>query len=177
MSEHRKGGITAGPLLMRAVELLEDQRWHFTEDVVREIMKVVPPGKALRAAEKSRVSGNSSKPRQRDWKPPPERVRPISTERAIQVGARVLARQVLFHPSFERSGSGETQLIRMVKLPKSVAERRRLVAEGKLFQADEVADQLLATTHRRPILDRMEKHHMEKLVIELLHRLDQVDVR
>lgn len=76
------------PQLARAYELLSDGEWHDREVILREIVKVITPGIAVRHAEMVRKTSGKGVA-------PAERKKPRSQEFLIASGKRSLARQTL----------------------------------------------------------------------------------
>lgn len=72
------------PWTAKAAELLADGEWRDREWLIRQLTPLVPPGMAMRQAEKARVNA-SSKPGRT---PPPERLVPRSVEFQVQTGRR-----------------------------------------------------------------------------------------
>ena len=107
------GGPPANPLTMRACELLDDREWHELEALFRALGKLVPPGKAVRRAERERKG-------QRGGTAPSERVKERSHERLIQFGRRSYARDAINASAryFERKTDDErVEWIRMLEVP------------------------------------------------------------
>lgn len=75
------------PYTQRAMDLLADGYWHDEEAVVLEMIKLIPPGQAIRQAEKRRV-GQS---RRETSSPPKERAVPRSADYLRLVGGRAIA--------------------------------------------------------------------------------------
>lgn len=73
------------PILDRAKELLADGEWHDYEELLSELGKLIPPGMAFRAAERSRR--NSLKSRGLEVKP---RTVEQPYERLVATGRRVI---------------------------------------------------------------------------------------
>lgn len=128
MATHRKGGPSASPILVRAVELLEDGQWHNYADLVRVLSKMVEPGRAMRRAERVRAAGG-----------PPERYRAVEDYRLIQSGQRSIVRDFLIKKYFEIKppgrpvDGGEERVIRMVRVPSRIARDRELAERGRLM--------------------------------------------
>lgn len=69
---------------IRALEILADGEWHDYRSTVREVAFSVPPGVAMRRANRGRAA--SGKPRKKD---------PDNHTRQIEIGASSIAREVL----------------------------------------------------------------------------------
>jgi hypothetical protein len=110
------GGQPPGPILRRAVELLEGGEWHDFEAVMRELGKLVPPGVAIRRAERTRRLATGT----------PERQRPRPTERQIESGKRQIVRETISRPDFERDPLGAPKRIRLLSVPLSIGREREL---------------------------------------------------
>jgi hypothetical protein len=120
------GGAAASPLLVRAVELLEDGKWHDLDKTVRELSRLVPPGRAIRRAEQNRAQASGT----------PTRTRQLSHERLIASGARSIAREVMRPPHFEIDPPASTgrpantddgrKRVRLVQVPPRVERDRQL---------------------------------------------------
>jgi len=81
--------VTLSPASLAMLRVLADGDWHPLEEVLEAGMDVIPPGKALRVAERER---------QRSWVArglPPETMRPRPTDharwRGIRAGQRMMA--------------------------------------------------------------------------------------
>jgi hypothetical protein len=108
------------PVLIRAVELLEDRAWHDYEATIRELARMVPPGKAIRRAERLRAQRG-----------PAERYVPVSDERAIASGQRSIVKDSLHAPWFEVCPAGVLPLelrplrrVRLVMVPAYIQRSR-----------------------------------------------------
>lgn len=86
-----KFDVRLSPHMRRALEVLQDGSWHQMEDVVTEMAKVIPPGRAMRHAEDRRKASGMNPQK------PAERRVPRSTEFLVQVGARHIAKDGLKH--------------------------------------------------------------------------------
>lgn len=110
----RPGAVTLNEVLhRRAVELLEGKGWVDLEPVLRELIKLVPPGIAMRKTEDDRVRNVGS---------PKPRVRYQDTEDLVRTGARAYIRStVLKVEAYEmRWLNDRLQQIQLVYLPRSV---------------------------------------------------------
>lgn len=72
----------------RALELLADGEWHDRERLYAEMVKVVPPGRAVRHAELIRQTSQSGRA-------PKDRVKQRSTEFLVATGRRSIVRMAL----------------------------------------------------------------------------------
>jgi hypothetical protein len=110
--------------LHRAREILADGEWHDYEALLRELMRMVPPGRAARAAERHRVGQAVRRARYRgttlDGVPAPNRVN--DPDRVRDTGARLLVRKVLSDAGFEIAPLGRAP-------DKKIRDRRALAAE------------------------------------------------
>jgi hypothetical protein len=102
------GGSNGSAELHRARHILADGQWHDYEALLRELMRMVPPGRAARAAEKHRVGQASRRARYRGdvltSVPPSTRVN--DPDRIRDTGARLIVRKVLSDAHFEISPPG-----------------------------------------------------------------------
>ena len=177
MPKRYNGGRLADPLVMRAVELLEDGEWHYVEDVLRELMKMVPPGRALRQAEQ-----------QRQYDGPAQRVRHKSERQLIEIGRRLLARRALvgsgkadyfeMTPASPGPKKDETRLIRLIGIPPAVQHTRELKAAGQIID-DELIDEIVASHDPVALLaERFPKRAvMEKIVVKMIERIQELQER
>lgn len=98
------------PELQRARHILSDGRWHDYEALLRELMRMVPPGRAARAAERHRVGQAVRRARYRGdvltRVPAPTRVN--DPDRVRDTGARLIVRKVLSDAHFEVAPSGRS---------------------------------------------------------------------
>jgi DNA-directed RNA polymerase subunit M/transcription elongation factor TFIIS len=106
-------------MLTKAVELLEDGEWHDLEFVLRELGKLVPPGRAMRRNENDRRLSSGTDARKKD----------LSETRLIASGKRAIAKDLLNKSYFEIYPLGRVQnkRVRMTELPpRAVWERKRV---------------------------------------------------
>lgn len=154
-------------LAVRATDLMKDRRWHEHEHIVRELMKVVPPGPAVRRNESDRAASYRQMHRELGPdEPVPPRKRPLSREKQIEAGQRSLVREFLSSNVFE-------------SYPKSTAGRQvqnkviRMLHPHRLVNADWKGDRIreleqeVAGLKRRleryePTTARHERHHSER---------------
>lgn len=154
-----RGGPPASPLLKRAVELTEDGQWHDYDDVVRELCKLVPPGKAMRRAEKSRR-----------YTGPPERTKYDETERVLETGKKSYARDHLQKVWFEvkpvgrREPGGLPRQIRLINMPPRILRDRELAARGRLVQPQTSIPLLLAGADVREHLAGLSAEQLLRLI-------------
>lgn len=96
--------------LQRARHLLADGLWHDYEALLRQLMRMVPPGRAARAAERHRIGQAARRARYRGdvltGVPAPTRVN--DPDRVRDTGARLIVRKVLSDAHFEVSPSGRS---------------------------------------------------------------------
>jgi hypothetical protein len=94
---------SASPEAVRAREILADGEWHEYEELMRELVPLVAPGRAWRANEEGRyrqaLHRARAKGEELPWKPP--RVRPVDPDRARESGARAIVRKMLNSGYFE----------------------------------------------------------------------------
>lgn len=104
------GSATGSPELRRARHILSDGEWHDYEALLRELMRMVPPGRAARAAERHRVGQAARRARYRGDEltgvPAPTRVN--DPDRVRDTGARLIVRKVLGDAHFEISPPGRS---------------------------------------------------------------------
>lgn len=81
------------PYMRRALQLMIDGEWHSEEVVVREMIKLIPPGPAMRRAEARRAGQRTTA----TWQTPAERVVPRSADFLRVVGSRHIALDALKH--------------------------------------------------------------------------------
>lgn len=103
----------AGLARLRALELLKDGDWHEYGTVLREIAAAVPPGVAVRRAERMRLLSNRGTPSE-DM---PRKKDVGNTTRLIAVGSTSIARDVL---ADRRSFEIEPRGTRLYDGPKKV---------------------------------------------------------
>lgn len=77
----------------RARELLADGQWHDFEQIMRQLMPLVPAGIATRVVERGRTKGRADVS-------PPKRVKPMSVDEQIRSGQRGFVRDVLNYARF-----------------------------------------------------------------------------
>lgn len=134
MSNHAHSPVHRD-LAQRAVDLLGDGKWHNYEKVVHQLMKLIPPGRAIRRNEKERAMQN----------PNPRKV-PLSIERQIASGQRAIVRDFLKNSNFEtdkagspRAGGNFERHIRMLRPPRMadddpwVLRRAQLEADNEML--------------------------------------------
>gem|GEM_PF-6991697 len=119
-------------LAARATELLGDGLWHPFEQTMRSLIKLVPPGLALRRNERDRLRLH----RQRGVNVGGPRVQQRPTEELIFSGARAIVRDNqhgfgLIQPSFASS----TRAIRPARRTSS-SPTRRVTASTKSERAE-----------------------------------------
>ena len=144
-------------LAVRAAQILADRAWHNYEEVVRELMRVVPPGPAVRRAERNRAGMIYSRGGARS-RAPESRALPRSTEELIAFGARDFvveflnsstAWQVEAHPGGGRGANRDPRRrVRMVRLPRGAQ------AHPDRARADELE---VANGHLAATVDRLVK--------------------
>lgn len=113
------------PELVRARELLEDGRWHDYETVMRELVRLVTPGRAGRAAEQARLQHLKRRARQtgQQYVALP-RLRPADPDRVRESGARLIVRKMLSSSDFEIGWAGRPPA-RRIRWPRSAPTRSR----------------------------------------------------
>ena len=115
------GGARPSDLTLRLVELLEyaGEQGMERQALIREVGKAIPPGRAIREAERGRLkSGGIVR------KVPEQRVVPASDDRQIQTGRRALANSALraHRASIEQYADADGVIwVRLKSLPPSVA--------------------------------------------------------
>lgn len=107
--------MVGGTLAERAWQLMGDGEWHDYDAVTRELMKVVPPGIAVRQAEVDRQQRGGG--RNPGWVSPPVRKQNIDPLRQVATGQRTIVRQLLKNAAFEvtRDAPGVGRRIRMLR--------------------------------------------------------------
>jgi hypothetical protein len=157
--------------LVRLTELLEDGEWHRLDQVIREVGKLIPPGRAVRQAESDRLAAGG----------PPQRKVPLPVERQIESGRRTIVRSMLGYAGgryFEvdprpRGGvraSPDTR-VRMKEVPASVARDRKLAADGRSVNSA-LIDSLIASDDPRAMLAALTgRDSVERVVLLMLDRL------
>lgn len=152
-------------LAVRAWELLGDTDWHDLEPVLQNLMRLVPPGVALREHEKARALDRAGRERRRGAPPDQARAHPHPTSRESRqrTGARKVVRDFLRSASggksaaaFERrTRDGGVRQIRMLRPMRAsradplAAIRDRLDLENQLLrgQVKALADYLASLGH------------------------------
>jgi hypothetical protein len=149
--------------MVRVTELLEDGEWRDIDWIVREAGKVVPPAKAIRVQEATRLKAGG----------PPVRHRPLSDERRIESGRRYMVRQVLhsMKTSVERDGTR----FRLLRLPPRVEYYRKADADGRSFEASRILDQAVASHDPETVWAHrnFKPNQWERLVLEAVRRLQE----
>lgn len=164
---HQNGGPPAGAPLLRLVEVLEDGQWHRLEDVITEVGKAIPPGRAVRRNELARRSAGG----------PAERKRPTSHERVIAAGKRAIVNDTINSAQafFERTPATRPRdperMIRMVKMPPRVARDRAFAAQGTPMQADELVEKVLTADSPRIVVQDLTRSMVDRLAVRLVERL------
>lgn len=87
-------GALSYELARRADELLGDGEWHNYEATMRALIRLVPPGRAMRQNEHDRIGSGYGMG-------PPARKQPRDTGDMITSGARTIVRQFLESVAFE----------------------------------------------------------------------------
>jgi hypothetical protein len=156
-------------LARRADELLGDGQWHDLESVMLQLMKLVPPGRAMRVNERERKSSTGA--HYPPGTPVPERRVPRSREQLITSGARTLVRDFLSNPKVfevDRPGHhGNHQA--------SLGRRIRMIGTLRAVRADTLRDSLARTQLRAEHLQaRLEAEHervaqLRKYLVEIGH--------
>lgn len=115
----------ASPELTRARELLADGTWHDYETVMRELARLITPGRAGRAAEQARLQHLKRRARQtgQPYVPLP-RLLPADPDRVRESGARLIVRKMLSTADFEIGWSGKPPR-RRIRYPRTAASRTR----------------------------------------------------
>lgn len=118
MTLHRPVGEPS-PELQHARQLLADGAWHDYEQVMRQLIKVIPPGRAIREAEKLRVVQARKRARYVGNAVPdaPPRRRPGDLDRMRETGARSIVRKMLNGANFQISDLQAGQ--RRIRWPRS----------------------------------------------------------
>jgi hypothetical protein len=98
------------PMLKMAVTLLLDGEWHDLEEILRELSKLVPPGRAVRRNETDRRLSSGT---------PVRRVTRGSEDRLIASGKRAIAKDMLNKSYFEiyPPGKVKNKRVRMTQVP------------------------------------------------------------
>lgn len=117
-------GTPPSPWRSRVHEILADGEWHVLDEVVRDAMRFVPPGKAYRAAEANRL---------RQYSGP--RVRGDETD-AIRSGQRQLVTGTLYQGT--RTGRLERKRLDGVDMLRDPNASPQMVVS----EADDLADEL-----------------------------------
>jgi hypothetical protein len=111
-------------LAYRATELLGDGEWHNYDAVLRELVKLIPPGEAIRKAERVRVAGRKQRKVIEPDAPRAGRFQRESSD-LIRSGARVIVRDFLRN---DRVFEADPKAL----APGQVAPDRRIRMIGKL---------------------------------------------
>lgn len=163
------GGPPASETLHKLVDLLEDGEWHVLEDILAEAGKLVPPGVAIRRAEKRRAATAGSAE---------ERVRETAPDRLIAMGKRVIVMDTIaggsrgyFELTPARFPRDPERQVRLLQMPPRVARDRRLAERDSLFRASDAVETLLTTASPRMYVHDLTRPQLERLTIALLERL------
>lgn len=149
----------ANELLMRVCELLDDHEWHDYESVVRELGKLIPPGVAIRRNELDRSQQSEGRPRHMR----------TSEERQIQSGKRGITRDAMRSRYFERKSDGARVMVRLVRLPDSVARSRARQAR-ETFDPRRVCDELARGALDHRVMSALTIVQLRALARELAER-------
>lgn len=171
MNAKNFGGPPVSAVLTRAVELTEDGQWHDYADLMRELAKLVPPGKAIRKAEKNRLGDGG----------PAVRTKNAEIERVIQTGKNAVVREFLTKPWFEvkPAGSitdGTVRQIRLAKIPARLLRDRERAEEGRLMQPEVIIPELLAGVDAKRRLGNMESSQLIRLIQEMVQQIQDGDL-
>jgi hypothetical protein len=158
--------------MLRAVELLADEQWHDYDEVLGEVARLVPPGRALRANEAARRNAGNRSGKQA----PAARVQQLPLARLVESGQRMVARSVLKHRGYfeldpavlgNRNSAGVR--IRMVAVPASVRQARELAAREEKTVLDHLR---LARREGRlaEAVARLTREQVDAALIEVLRR-------
>lgn len=158
-----RGGPPPSPVQLKAVEVLEGAGWLNYDETIERIGAVVKPGHAMRRVERARKNRNG----------PAERVRPRSTEALITSGRRMIVREALLPPAFEFRGQGPQRQIRMAHLPPRIIKDREMRERGLRISMED----LLASDHRRPLVDKLGEGALRDLVLDLAEEIRPVRKR
>jgi len=90
-------------LATRADELLGDGQWHNYEKTIRALLRLVPPGRAMRRNEMDRVANRKTQGKSADI----ARKRPATAQQRIYSGARSITRDFLTTGAFETNRKGQ----------------------------------------------------------------------
>jgi len=168
VGSHGHGGPPASPILTRAVELTEDGQWHNMEKLLRELAKMVPPGRAMRRAESNRLNVGG----------PPQRATG-EVERILKTGRRSIVRDFVRPPWFELDPpvavSGRVdpdRKVRLVQVPKRMIRDRGRSADGTYFNPVIIAKRLREAEQPRIILRTLKQSELLLVVLELLNAED-----
>jgi len=128
-------------LARRADQLLRDGKWHDYEEVLAELMKVVPPGRAVRVAELNRRQAHRGLgPND----PLPPRRRPQPPEKVVEFGAKEVVRDFLRNRAYETDPNTSLDKSKRRRI-RQVGVHRALVGDPYRMQRDslEYDNQLL----------------------------------
>ena len=132
-------------LARRANELLGDGEWHDLETVMQDLMKVVPPGRALRQNERDRQTSNQ----QKTGSTPASRSRPQPRERLIAFGARTIVRDFLNNTrTFEVDRPGQQGNHKA-----SLGRKVRMIGRPRALRIDPLRNSLARTQVRAEHLE------------------------
>lgn len=171
MNNKGTGGPPVGIVLSRAVELTEDGGWHNYADLMRELAKLVQPGKAIRKAEKNRLGDGG----------PAVRTKNAETERVIQTGKNAVVREFLTKPWFEvkptgRITDGTVRQIRLTKIPTRLLRDRERAEEGRLMQPEVIIPELLVGIDAKKRLGNMDSVQLIRLIQEMVQQIQDGDL-
>ena len=172
MTEKNVGGQPASARLMRAVELTEDGQWHDYDDIERELAKLIPPGLAMRKAERTRLSQGG----------PPERTKFDDEKRIIETGKKAIARDTLRGRWFEvdprgRHWDGRVRRIRLKHIPPSVLRARKQAALEGPIQPGVLIPKLLKSTDVTEDLRQLNESQLRRLVEAMVAKMKSSEAR
>ena len=144
-----------------AADLLTDGEWREYEWMIRELGKLVPPGRAIRRNEQDRSYNSDAR----------ERVRPLSPERAIQAGRRAIVRDALRVSSYEHEERDGIRFVRMLRVPPRVARERARRRAHALFDPAQLADELARGADAHGLLGELSERQIRLLALALVERV------
>ena len=172
MSERSVGGQPASEILTRAVELTEDGQWHDYDTVAKELAKLIPPGKAMRRAEQTRLTQGG----------PAERRLPTDDHRVIETGKKAIVRGTLRGRWFEvdppgRHWDGQTRRVRLIVTPPTVMQARQRAAMAKPIDPQTLIPRLLKSADVTEDLRNLTESQLRRLVEALVAQMKSSEAR
>lgn len=165
------GGPESSEVARKLVELLErgGEQGVDKETVIREVGKVIPPGRAIRQAERARRKAAGVE----RGTVPEQRARPVSDDRLIQYGRRALV-VAAFHTmkaNIERYKDADgVEWVRLLSVPPAVARDRARARAHHQFDEVDIADELRDGAPASALLGELTPAQLMRVALELARR-------